>query len=125
MLIYHIRRKLYNSTLQATGGKTVALDIKFPDFSNNTAPLSFVANMGLAICHKEDNYNRKIGRELALSKLKVQEFKLAYCDGDNIVYSTYIDLGSILRKVSFSINKVDKRNRVTVQDINDSLEDIW
>lgn len=117
MLIYHLRNKFYDS-LNARGGKTLVLDIKFPDFSSNIAPLNLTAKVGLAICHMDDNYNRKIGRELALANLQERSFRLAYvCDND-ITYISEFVFGSCVRSVSFTVNKINKKARMNVHDID-------
>ena len=118
MLIFHIRNKhCYTREIQARGGKTLILDFPFPDFSNDTAPLTVSAHMGLSICHKDDNFDKKAGRVTAMLTFKPEVFKLECVSGDELSYVAYRDVGPLLRRVSFTLNKITRKFYVSILDI--------
>jgi len=62
------------------GGRTYAIEkINIKSFSIGE---TIVLNFGTAKCNKEDTYNKKLGRELAVSRMKLVEFKV-----NRIVYT--------------------------------------
>jgi hypothetical protein len=59
------------------GGKTLAIEqIPVEMMNQITLEHVLVLKMGEAICHEDDNYNKKIGRELALSRIEEVEFDI-------------------------------------------------
>jgi len=64
--------------LDARGGVTFALDVL--PLSQNLAELrsgeSVMLSAGIALCSKKDNYNKKIGRNIAKGKLQSKSFQV-------------------------------------------------
>ena len=64
--------------LDARGGVTFALDVL--PLSQNLADLrsgeSVMLSAGIALCSKKDNYNKKIGRNIAKGKLQSKSFQV-------------------------------------------------
>jgi hypothetical protein len=71
----HVRRGVVTNNFElrpaSRGGYTVALEIPQSWLLKDLkVGESFDKKVGIAICSSEDNYNKKLGRELASSRLK-------------------------------------------------------
>jgi hypothetical protein len=60
-----------SSSVNPRGGETIAVEVPPPWFIETLQPQDFfMKSVGKARCSDEDNYNKKVGRELAQSRMK-------------------------------------------------------
>ena len=73
MRFFHIRNYgVYNDIL-AKGGTTVAIKDS-PDITNVASGDKITLNIGIATCHEDDNYNKRIGRDISNARIVPMEF---------------------------------------------------
>lgn len=69
--VHHLRQENYFSEgLEPRGGQTVVANDLDETLANVTLKGLNIVEFGVAECHNDDNYNKKLGRELAASRLK-------------------------------------------------------
>lgn len=80
MIFKHIRQFGFSDNyygISATGGSTIAMEQLEPwFFSSLKCGDFFEKKIGIAKCHPNDNFNKKIGRETALASLKTKKFNV-------------------------------------------------
>ena len=71
----------------ARGGSTVAvLKTDFKAAFSASVPKMLPIKVGIAKTHPQDNYNKRVGRELALARTSYADFYLHSLNNDDVVY---------------------------------------
>lgn len=84
---------------KAKGGKTIALEVFEPWLFDQLVVGDFLEKrVGIARCSYDDNYNKKIGRELAASRLKLRKLTVMQKMNDLLVLLDEYGNYYVLRK---------------------------
>lgn len=117
---YHIRKKemIYDECLDvncgdiilARGGQTIVIANNHGINNETRDEKEITFKVGVSFCHEEDNFNKKIGREVALGRLEETKFIVipAIFD-DNITRLT-------LESEKFIINVTYKEGKLYVDN---------
>ena len=81
MIQYLHRRGYFGNRIFATGGATEVLWVpareEIVELLTKVAPTIKMCH-GITTCHPKENYNKRIGREMAQKYAEVKEFKLSF-----------------------------------------------
>ena len=99
---FYIRRKV-NGEIDPNHGVTVAYHLAVKDET-----LYLVA--GLAVCNELDNFSKKIGRQIATSRLK------SFMLGEDVVWAFEIPLQPMKKIPETAVSYIENTNLVRIQE---------
>lgn len=81
---YHLRNNS-EGYIEAKGGATVVFGGKVDVTEEAKQGDVIKINIGVSFCHTDDNYNKKIGRNIAKGRVKDTEFTIDYIEENSLL----------------------------------------
>lgn len=106
-------RDFWENAVAPKGGKTVAYEMISKEEMDSVIQgltvldsVPVLMKVGVATCHPEDLYNKKVGREVAMSRLGWRGFKVREISEN---FFRFVDQTEVIDNVVFFVKYVDNK----------------